>query len=211
MKTINHSLIGFAMLALLMVPSRGFGAGKSVIVETTDFDKTSTLGCMTEEAFKDLQTQVHAEERAFSKAIAEAKKDWSADEKHKGKSFPSAAFAPRRATAKGPAYKDDAEAQAKLAKLQEQSARSETHRRDQEALREKEQAKVATSGTHKDHDADRKALEAEALTLLKAKIADVLKADPAKVEPKKADPVKVEPAKVKPGAKPVHVPAHQNR
>ena len=211
MKTIMRSLLGFALLATLAAPTRGYGAARAVIVETMDFDKTEKLSVMTETAFKELQLHLRGEERAFPKAILEAKKVWSADEKYKGKSFPAGAFAPRRAMVKGPAYKDEAEAQAKLSKMEEQSARSEMRRADEEMRRQKElnrgqnkgQSKTQIRDTSKDHAAERKALEVEALALLKTKIGDVLTADPSKTEPKKADPVKPEPAKGNPGAKPL--------
>lgn len=100
----------FAMAVVTVLTLALSALAESVyIVKITDIRKNDAWEIMTREEVAKLKKDIQDEARVFPAALADAKKDWDADELLKKSAFPGGGLGPRKATEQGPLNRDQAE------------------------------------------------------------------------------------------------------
>ena len=150
-------MIGFFVVSLCY----GQGKDKLLLVKISGIDRKLSYELMSPDAFKALQTDIKAETSAFTKAVVLVKNDWAANEDTRGKRFPKASLAARKATSIG-TYTDAEKAAKKLQYYEDKKFEKE--------LEDAERAKAKYERLGKEKQAEHEdEIRAEEQLLTKAK------------------------------------------
>ncbi len=107
------------------------------IVQITDMAGEVTLEIMGREELAELLKEVREETAAFPAALADARKEWEADEKNKQVQFQSARIKARTARKLGQDYNDEEKASAKKSQLEDRLNDKMIKEMDKEAAKRK--------------------------------------------------------------------------
>ncbi len=143
---------------------------KHQVVRITGRSRKQSYETMAPDAVKEFERSIREEGRYFSKALMQARKAWQAEERHKGKSFPTAAVKARQIRVMA-TFDDRAKAEAKVAQYKAQMDEAEERDRERAKKKSKDKEKDAREAAQQ---AEREALHSEAVSLFEAKLQELV-------------------------------------
>ena len=172
----NAALLAIFLASLTTAALAG-PSEKILLVKQTDRKKQETYSLMSSEEYKEVEQEIKAEARLHMKAMMATEKEWRKDESLARKSFPRSAIAVRTIRVIT-TYRDDEQANKKLAYYMEKDAKAAEKRAERDRHRGR-----GRRGHGRDNDrearkearaAEKEALEEQARQLYENKLSELL-------------------------------------
>lgn len=132
------------MAVVVLTASRIQAGDESYLVKVKGLDKEVEMQVMTAAEYKALDAAIKAEQKIFPQVVAQAGKEWRADEFNKKAPFLGSKLAPRAImeTKKFPSAEKASEALAKYEDMQAKKEERELNNKKKKAAKSKEQVKM---------------------------------------------------------------------